>query len=181
MIKPRTRRILKHIVLWALWVAYEFLGFYDKLDQFTTIRWALSIYNCLSLIIATYIAYGYALKFFASNPSIKEFWSLPHTDKYKLLANRYLFGIGFVIVGYMGLSFWLDTEFFGIHYSEIVLQLKSRFTKLRELLGVALVYSYLKIHVFQANQQLDIANFRVRIYQDTTSYIKTLLDKLNIN
>lgn len=180
MIKPKTGRILRHVTLWTLWIAYEFFGYYDRLDQFTPLLWAKVIYNCLSLIAATYIAYDYALKFFRSNPSIKEFWSLPPADKYKLLANRYLFGIGFVIVGYMGLSFWLDSEYFGIQDGEIVIQLKVRFSKLRELLGVALVYSYLKIHVFQANQQLDIANWRIKLYQDTTDYLKLLFEKLSL-
>jgi hypothetical protein len=181
MTKPTTRRVLKHITLWTLWIGYEFWGFYERLPLFTPMLWAQSLYNCLSLIIATYIAYGCAIKFFITAPSVKEFWSLPSIDKYRMLGNGNLVGIGCVILGYMSLSFWLDEHFFGIQYGEMVLQFKSRFTKLRELLAITLIYSYLKVHVFQSKQQLDIANWRVKIYEDATSYIRTLLDKLNIS
>jgi hypothetical protein len=181
MTKPTTGRILRHITLWTPWIAYEFWGFYDKLDLFTPMLWAQTFYNCFSLIVSTYIAYGCALKFFGTAPSVKAFWSLSLTDKYRLLGNRYLIGIVSVILGYMSLSFWLDNHFFGIQYGEMVLHFKSRFAKLRELLAIALIYSYLKVHVFQSSQQLAIANWRAAIHEQTSNYLMTLFRKININ
>lgn len=179
MIKPTAPSTLRHILFWSLWFAYEFWGHYDGMPKYTLMEWTYTIYNSVSLVAATYITYGCALRFFRSAPSFIEFWALPPAGKYRLLGNKYLLCIGAVILTYMALSIWLDREFFGWAGTEMVFQFKSRFTKLRDLVVPTVLYSALKVYVMQSNQQLEIANWRIKLYQDTTNYLKLLFEKIN--
>jgi hypothetical protein len=184
MIKPTTRRVLRHITAWTLYFAYEFLGYFDRLAHYTPIEWVETVFNCLSLMAVVYISLHCSRKFFDAAPSYRVFLDFSPADKQTLLTNKYLLRVLVVILAYMGLSFWLDNEFFGMGYKEIVLQLKMRSRKVLGFAAVGIIYGYHKVQKMDSRelkQRLEIANWRVRIYQDTTNYIRTLLDKLNVN
>jgi hypothetical protein len=181
MTKLSKRRVLRHLTIWTLGFAFEFWGYYSRMASYTPLEWVETTYNCVALILATYIIHAFAVKFFDAAPSYIEFIKFPRSEKYRLLTNGYLLGICCVILVYVALSFWLDNQFFGSGYKQIVLQLKGRFYRLSLFILVGVGYGYHKSQMKKSKRQLDIANWRVKIYQDTTSYIKTLLDKLNIN
>lgn len=181
MMKLKTWKILCHVIAWTVYFAWEFFGYFDRLNKYTLLGWYEVAYNCFSLIPATYICFALALKFWEKIPSYNEFLEFSATEKRRVLINTYLLGIVAVIGVYTALSFWLDNEFFGLGGRDIILQLKARANKLVSLAAIAVVYAYHVTHRRKANQKIEIANWRVKIYQNVTDYLKTLLEKINVN
>jgi hypothetical protein len=178
MIKPRTRKVLLLMAVFTIWMAYEFLGFYDSITTFPTIVWIETIYNTLSLIVAAYLAFRFARRFFEKAPTYREFWGYSSSDRYRVLTNRYFLGLFGIILVYTGLSFLLDNLFFGEDYNHIIHQLKGRSGKVFVFVFIGAFYGYHISEMRKSNQEKNAANYRLKKYKQETDYMKKLIQEI---
>lgn len=172
-----TRKVLYHTSAWTLWFAYNFMGFYGRIYRFTPFQWCEITYNCLSLVLATYTIARFAGRYF-DRLSYIDFLRLPLKDRFKHLANIYLLGVVFVIVGYLALSLWLDNDFFGKAYKEIAMQIQKRSDRLFGYVLAGVFYGYHLSEKKKMKRQLDAANFQLKNYRQEMYQIRNVVRKI---
>jgi len=75
----------------------------------------------------------------------------------------------------------MDNGLFGRHYEELFLQLNKRRIRIMPFIVAGAVRGYILVNNLKKNQKIEIANWRVRIYENVTDYLKTLVEKKNSN
>jgi hypothetical protein len=177
MTKPMTRKVLQHSSAWTLWFAYNFMGFYGQMARFTPLQWCEITYNCLSLVLATYTIARFASRYF-ERLSYIDFLQLSLKDRSRHLTNIYLLGVLCVIVGYLGLSLWLDNDFFGMAYNEIALQIQKRSGRLFGYVLAGIFYGYHISEKKKLKRQLDAANFKLKNYRQEMYQMRNLVRRI---
>jgi hypothetical protein len=177
MVKPRTKNILKHCALWAVWYLINTLQIADAITTFKTTEWLQLGYNYISLVIVFYCIAGLMARFYKVF-SRQIYATFKGAKQARYLFNNHLLLVLMVVALYVCLSVTLDNIFFGYQYPTALSHIIQRLTRVLLYALLADRYAYLYYYKSRVSNYIINNDARFKNLQADNYKIKELYEQL---
>jgi hypothetical protein len=173
------KTIYKHFALWLIWFTFNTLQVVKIIAHQKLIFWMQLAYNYLSLVIVFYAITGTLTTFF-------KYYALGiRSNKYRhkifYIFNTQLLLIVVIIVAYILVSIFMDTNFFENIYPDYFFHFFQRFNRVLAYIFAAIGYAYF---LFYKNKQItkNIMNEeRITMWQERSQEMEQIIWELKNN
>ncbi len=174
MTKPWIKKVAKHFTLWFIWYTLNSIQLFGSISSLDSTSWLQLGYNYISLVIVFY-GVTVSMNSYYKTFSLQVLYSFRGIKQVRYLTKWQLISCFFIAIAYVGTSIYLDKNFFGYKYENLVTHISQRFTRVLPYILVAALYSYLNDYKRRAAKYKIYNDKRFNIIRADNRKVKALI------